>query len=93
MYINTISFKNGRLVGFRSELPYSTDKIAEGWNIIVDDSTKAVVSFKGSEIVTLVSELEREKKEPKLSDNIKVPALDKKTKKNGKKTKIEIKEV
>lgn len=83
MYMNTISFKNGRLVGFRSEIPYSTDKVAEGWNIIVDDSTKAVVSFRGSEIVTLVSELEREKTEPKLSANIKVPAIDKK--KNGKK--------
>jgi hypothetical protein len=86
MYMNTISFKNGRLVGFRSEIPYSTDKVAEGWNIIVDDSTKAVVSFRGSEIVTLVSELEREKTEPKLSENIVVPAI----KKNGKKTKLKI---
>lgn len=93
MYTNTISFKNGRLVGFRSEIPFSTDKVAEGWNIIVDSSSGAVISFKGSEIVTLVSELEREKPKSALSDNIKVPALDKKNKKNGKKARIEIKEV
>ena len=81
MYINTISFKNGRLVAFRSEIPFSVDKVAEGWNLVTDEKNKAIVSFRGSEIVTLVSEVERETAKP--SALIKVP--ESKVKKNGKK--------
>lgn len=82
MYINTISFKNGRLVAFRSEIPYSVDKIDEGWNFVSDESSKAVVSFRGSEIVTLVSEV---MKEEKPSENILIPTGKAPVKKNGKK--------
>ena len=55
MYVNSISFKNDTTIRFESETPYSVDKVAEGWNVIIDESDKHVISFRGSEIVTIES--------------------------------------
>ena len=36
MYLNVISFTNGKVVPFRTKVPYSVDKVAEGWNVVPD---------------------------------------------------------
>lgn len=55
MYINVISFKNGKTLPFQTKTPYSVDKVTEGWNVITDESDGQIVSFRGSEIVTIAS--------------------------------------
>lgn len=63
MYLNMISFKNGTRLQFQSLLPYSVDKIKEptpedqysDWNLITDERTGQILSFRGSEIVTIAS--------------------------------------
>jgi hypothetical protein len=55
MYMNVISFKNGKTILFKSKTPYSVDKVSEGWNVIIDESDNHAVSFRGSEIVTIES--------------------------------------
>lgn len=56
MYLNVISFKNGKTLPFQSVVPYSVDKVAEGWNLITDEVNGQILSFRGSEIVTIASQ-------------------------------------
>lgn len=56
MFINLISFKNGKTVSFQTKTPYSVDKVADGWNVITDESDGQAISFRGSEIVTIASQ-------------------------------------
>ena len=55
MYRNIVSFKNGRAMTFDTEIPYSIDKTADEWSVIVDLKTNTTLSFKGSEVVTIAS--------------------------------------
>ena len=55
MHMNVISFKNGKTILFKSKTPYSVDKVSDGWNVIIDESDKHAVNFRGSEIVTIES--------------------------------------
>ena len=55
MFRNIVSFKNGRAMTFDTETPYSIDKTADEWSVIVDAKTKTTLSFKGSEVVTIAS--------------------------------------
>lgn len=55
MYLNVIHLKNGRALGFQSEIPYSIDKVVEGWNIIKCERTGEILSVKGSEIAAITS--------------------------------------
>ena len=55
MYLTIITFKNGRAIPFQSEVPYSADKVVDGWNLITDKKTGQIISFRGEEIVTIAS--------------------------------------
>lgn len=55
MYINVVSFKNGHTVAFKTEAPFSVDQMADNWNLITDKDTGYIISFKGSEVVTIAS--------------------------------------
>ena len=72
MYKNIVSFKNGRVLMFETNTPYSIDKTKEEWNIIVDTKTNHTLSFRGSEIVTIASaKIESETKKTGKKQNIK----------------------
>lgn len=76
MYFNTISFKNGRVLSFRTEIPYSVDKTADDWSVVTDAVTGQTLSFRGSEVVTIASAKQTEekkqpaKKKPKVKTSI-----------------------
>ncbi|MDU3434306.1 MAG: hypothetical protein E6005_07690 [Peptostreptococcus sp.] len=61
MFINVLSFKNGKTIVFKSETPYSVNKLNEttgadkygDWNLVTDSSTGEVMSFRGTEVVTI----------------------------------------
>ena len=61
MYLNVISFKNGKTLAFRTDKPYSVNKLNEDntadrfgdWNLVTDSGTGEIMSFRGSEIVTI----------------------------------------
>lgn len=61
MYLNVLSFKNGKTIVFRSETPYSVNKLNEetgddryeDWNLVSDNSTNEIISFRGTEVVTI----------------------------------------
>lgn len=63
MYLNVISFKNGKTLQFQSVVPYSVDKVKEptpedhygDWNLVTDEVNGQTLSFRGSEIVTIAS--------------------------------------
>lgn len=72
MYKNVVSLKNGRVMMFETEVPYSIEKTKEEWSVIVDTKTNQVLSFKGSEIVTIASaKVTVEKKKTSKKPNIK----------------------
>lgn len=56
MYINVISFKNGKTLPFTTEVPYSVDKVEPGWNLVTDIDNGQTLSFIGEEIVTIASQ-------------------------------------
>ena len=61
MYLNVISFKNGKTLAFRTDTPYSVNELNEDntadrfgdWNLVTDSGTGEIMSFRGSEIVTI----------------------------------------
>ena len=61
MYLNVISFKNGKTLAFRTDTPYSVNKLNEDntadrfgdWNLVTESGTGEIMSFRGSEIVTI----------------------------------------
>ena len=61
MYLNVISFKNGKTLAFRTDTPYSVNKLNEDntadrfgdWNLVTDSGTGEIMRFRGSEIVTI----------------------------------------
>ena len=63
MYFNVISFKNGKTIQFKSETPYGADKVVvpdmtdlfKDWNVISDDVTGQTLTFRGSEVTTIVT--------------------------------------
>ena len=63
MYLNVVSFKNGKTLQFQSVVPYSVDKVKEpspadlygDWNLVTDEVNGQTLSFRGSEIVTIAS--------------------------------------
>ena len=55
-YLNMLSFKNGKLLSFQTDLPFSYDKAVEHeWNIVTDERTGQILCFRSSEIVTIAS--------------------------------------
>lgn len=75
MYKNIVSFKNGRVMMFETEIPYSIEKTNDEWSVIVDAKTNQVLSFRGSEVVTIASakikaEPKKTSKKPKIKTAI-----------------------
>lgn len=56
MYLNVVCLKCGRVIPFHSEVPYSVDKIAEGWNLLTDEVNAQIISIRGSEIASVCSQ-------------------------------------
>lgn len=56
MYLNVISFANGKVIPFRTKTPYSVDQVVEGWNIVTDEGNGQIISFRGVYVVTIASE-------------------------------------
>lgn len=75
MYLNVVSFKNGKTLGFKSKVPYSVDKVADNWNLVTDEVNGQILSFRGSEIVTIATAPVKNKTEIVRSNKLKKPKL------------------
>lgn len=56
MYLNVVCLKCGKTIPFQSKVPYSVDKVSEGWNLITDENNGQIISVRGSEIVSICSQ-------------------------------------
>ena len=56
MYMNVVCLKCGKTIPFQSIVPYSVDKIVEGWNLITDEKNGQIISIRGSEIASICSQ-------------------------------------
>lgn len=73
MYLNVISFKNGKTLQFQSVVPYSVDKVKEpspadqygDWNLVTDEVNGQILSFRGTEIVTIATAPVKENRQAK----------------------------
>lgn len=71
MYLNVLSFKSGRTLAFKSEIPFSLDKIAPEigsgpeWVCVTDEDNGQIISFKTSEVVTIANAPYNPKTSPK----------------------------
>lgn len=55
MYLNVILFKSGATLNVQTSVPFSIDKINDGWNVITDEANGQISSFKGDEISNITS--------------------------------------
>lgn len=55
MYFNIVTFKNGKHIAFNSDVPYSVDKTSNEWSVVTDAKNGQVISFRGSEVVAILS--------------------------------------
>lgn len=68
MYLNVVTFKNGKTLAFRTDTPYSVNKLNEDntadrygdWNLVTDSSNGEIMSFRGTEVVTISTVLIKE---------------------------------
>lgn len=56
MYLNVICLKCGKTLPFQSKVPYSADKVADGWNVLTDEMNGQIISVRGSEIASIASQ-------------------------------------
>lgn len=56
MYINVISLKNGKTLPFKTEIPFSADKLEDGFMVVSDEENGQIISFRGSEVVSIASQ-------------------------------------
>lgn len=82
MYLNVVCLKCGKTIPFQSVVPYSVDKISEGWNLITDENNGQIISIRGSEIASICSQ-DVEKLDKKVEPKKNTP-----TKKNGSKARF-----
>lgn len=74
MYLNVISFKNGKTLAFQSKVPYSVDKVVDNWNLATDEVNGQILSFRGTEIVTIATAPVKENRAARRVNN-KKPAI------------------
>ena len=56
MYLNVLSFKNGKTLAFQSKVPFSIDKLeGNDFLVITDESNGQILSFRTSEVVTIAN--------------------------------------
>lgn len=75
MYLNVISFKNGKTLAFQSKVPYSVDKVVENWNLVTDAANGQILSFRGTEIVTIATAPVKENRAQRRTKCNKKPAI------------------
>ena len=75
MYLNVISFKNGKTLAFQSKVPYSVDKVVENWNLVTDDANGQILSFRGTEIVTIATAPVKANRAQRRGKETKKPAI------------------
>ena len=69
MYLNVISFKNGKTLPFQTKVPFSLDKLENEWIVVTDEVNGQILSFKTSEVVTIANaEVKSEGKKPTAED-------------------------
>lgn len=68
MYLNVICLKSGKTIPFRSEIPYSVDKVEEGWNVLTDEVNHQYISVRGAEIASICSQTVRNDKAKETND-------------------------
>lgn len=56
MYLNVVCLKCGKAIPFKSTVPYSVDKVSDGWNLITDETNGEIISIRGSEIASICSQ-------------------------------------
>jgi len=61
MYLNVISFKNGKTLPFQTKVPFSLDKLENEWIVVTDEVNGQILSFKTSEVVTIANAEVKEK--------------------------------
>jgi hypothetical protein len=61
MYLNVISFKNGKTLPFQTKVPFSLDKLENEWIVVTDEVNGQILSFKTSEVVTIANAVIKEK--------------------------------
>lgn len=56
MYLNVLSFKNGKTLAFQTGIPFSVDKL-EGneFLVVTDEVNNQMLSFRTSEVVTIAN--------------------------------------
>ena len=56
MYLNVISFKNGKTLAFQTKVPFSVDKLEGNEFLVVTDEVNGqILSFRTSEVVTIAN--------------------------------------
>lgn len=69
MYLNVISFKNGKTLPFQTKVPFSLDKLDNEWIVVTDEVNGQILSFKTSEVVTIANAVVKsEGKKPTAED-------------------------
>lgn len=56
MYVNVLSFKNGKTLAFQTKVPFSVDKLEGNEFLVVTDEVNGqILSFRTSEVVTIAN--------------------------------------
>ena len=83
MYLNVISFKNSKTLEFQSKVPYSVDKVVNNWNLVTDEANGQILSFRGSEIVTIATAPVKENRTQRRAKSNNKPAISTKVVEEG----------
>ena len=62
MYLNVLSFKNGKTLAFQTTIPFIIDKL-EGneFLVVTDEVNDQILSFRTSEVVTIANAVVKSK--------------------------------
>lgn len=70
MYLNVISFKNGKTLPFQTKVPFSLDKLDNEWIVVTDEVNGQILSFKTSEVVTIANAVVKSEDEKPTAEDI-----------------------
>lgn len=70
MYLNVISFKNGKTLPFQTKVPFSLDKLDNEWIVVTDEVNGQILSFKCSEVVTIANAVVKSESEKPTAEDV-----------------------
>ena len=70
MYLNVLSFKNGKTLPFQTKVPFSLDKLENEWIVVTDEVNGQILSFKTSEVVTIANAVVKSESEKPTAEDI-----------------------